>query len=51
MSQQDKMHELWNENQRLLEENNTLKQSLEELIAVNTELTESIEEFSQNNDL
>lgn len=45
------MHELWNENQRLLEENNTLKQSLEELIAVNTELTESIEEFSQNNDL
>lgn len=48
---QDRINQLWEENQRLLEENETLKQSLEELIAVNTELTESIEEFSQNNDM
>jgi regulator of replication initiation timing len=33
------INQLWQENKRLTEENQTLKQSLEELIAVNTELT------------
>lgn len=38
--------DLREQNRVLYEENTTLKKSLEELIAINTELTESIEEFN-----
>jgi predicted RNase H-like nuclease (RuvC/YqgF family) len=36
------------QNRMLYEENITLKRSLEELININTELTESIEEFNNS---
>ena len=40
--------DLRQQNRMLYEENVTLKRSLEELININTELTESIEEFNNS---
>jgi predicted RNase H-like nuclease (RuvC/YqgF family) len=42
------MDDLRQQNRFLYEENQTLKRSLEELISINTELTESIEEFNNS---
>lgn len=42
------MEDVREQNRLLYEENLTLKKSLEELISINTELTESIEEFNNS---
>lgn len=42
------IEDLREQNRLLYEENLTLKKSLEELISINTELTESIEEFNNS---
>ena len=42
------LDDLRQQNRFLYEENGTLKKSLEELITINTELTESIEEFNNS---